>query len=436
MTVAEVRLWGRRIGAVSWNADADLAFFEYDPEFRQSGIEIAPLTMRLSDRIYSYPALSRDTFKGLPGLLADSLPDDFGNALIDAWLVKEGRENDPLNAVERLCYIGDRGMGALEYHPVKGPSASTSERVDIEALVDLASQILMRRSQLKGSFKPLRRQDSLQSILRVGTSAGGARAKAIVAWNPTTNEVRSGQADVGEGYSYWLLKFDGVAGNRDKELEDPKGFGLVEYAYYKMALAAGINMKKCRLLNENGRNHFMTLRFDRTDTGRKIHMLSLCAMRHFDYRKAGAYSYEQAIRTIRQLGMPMDSVEEQFRRMAFNIVGRNQDDHVKNIAFLMDRSGAWTLSPAFDVTYSYNPSGLWTRDHQMSLNGKRNDFIFDDFRACAGNTSIKRGRAEEILADVVEAVEQWPEYASEAGVPSEVADHIRATHRLDILSPR
>jgi len=241
---------------------------------------------------------------------------------------------------------------------------------------------------------------------------------------------------VDEGYSYWLLKFDGVAGNRDKELEDPKGFGLVEYAYYKMALAAGINMKKCRLLNENGRNHFMTLRFDRTDTGRKIHMLSLCAMRHFDYRKAGAYSYEQAIRTIRQLGMPMDSVEEQFRRMAFNIVGRNQDDHVKNIAFLMDRSGAWTLSPAFDVTYSYNPSGLWTRDHQMSLNGKRNDFIFDDFRACAGNTSIKRGRAEEILADVVEAVEQWPEYASEAGVPSEVADHIRATHRLDILSPR
>lgn len=433
MTVAEVALWGRRIGAVSWDDDADLAHFEYDPEFRQSGIEVAPLTMRLSDEIYSFPALPRDTFQGLPGLLADSLPDDFGNALIQAWLVREGRGNDPLNAVERLCYIGDRGMGALEYHPVKGPSASLSERIDIEALVDLASWILTRRNRLEGSFEPLKRRDALQTILRVGTSAGGARAKAIIAWNPSTNDVRSGQIDAGDGYSYWLLKFDGVSGNRDRELEDPAGYGLVEYAYSWMARAAGIDMMECRLLEEGGRSHFMTRRFDRTDSGRKIHMQSLCAMAHFDYRKAGAYAYEQALRTIRRLGMPMDSLEEQFRRMAFNIVGRNQDDHVKNIAFLMDRSGTWSLSPAFDVTYSYNPSGAWTHDHQMSLNGKRNDFDLGDFRACAANASIKRGRAQEIVRQVTSAVERWPEFAADVGVPRETAERIQAAHRLDIL---
>ncbi len=432
MTVAEVRLWGRTIGAVRWDADAGLAHFEYDPEFRRSGIEVAPFTMRLSDRIYSFPALPRETFQGLPGLLADSLPDDFGNALIDAWLVDEGRESDALNAVERLCYTGDRGMGALEYHPAKGPSATMSERVDVEALVELASRILARRNRLEGSFAPSKRHDSLQTILRVGTSAGGARAKAIIAWNPSTNEVRSGQIDAGSGFGYWLLKFDGVSGNRDKELEDPAGYGLVEYAYYRMALAAGIDMKECRLLEEKGRSHFMTRRFDRTDTGRKIHMQSLCAMEHFDYRRPGAHSYEQALRTIRKLGMPMDSLEEQYRRMAFNIVGRNQDDHVKNIAFLMDRSGVWTLSPAFDLTYSYNPSGDWTSRHQMTLNGKRGDFDIEDFRACARNAAIRRGRAEEILRQVMDAVEQWPEFAAEAGVPGDVAGRIRAAHRLDL----
>ncbi len=434
MTVAEVKLWGRTIGAVSWDDKAQLAHFEYEPAFTASGIEIAPFTMPLSDQIYSFPALSRDTFQGLPGLLADSLPDDFGNALISAWLVNEGRKDEPLNAVERLCYTGKRGMGALEYYPLKGPSASKSEPIDVGGLVDLASQILTQRNGLEGSFEPRQRQDALQQILRVGTSAGGARAKAIVAWNPESNEIRSGQLEAGKGFTYWLLKFDGVAGNKDKELEDPAGYGLIEYAYYKMALAAGMEMKECRLLPENGRSHFMTRRFDRTAKGQKIHMQSLCAMEHFDYRQAGAYSYEQALRTIRKLGMPMASSEEQFRRMAFNIVGRNQDDHVKNIAFLMDKAGTWTLSPAFDVTYSYNPSGAWTRDHQMLLNGKRNHFHIDDFLACANNASLKRGRAEDILHQVSEAVRKWPEYAEEVGVPYGIVERIGHTHRLDICA--
>lgn len=324
-------------------------------------------------------------------------------------------------------------MGALEYVPSHGPSAR-SVHVDVKALVELASRILTSRSNLRGSFTPAGREDSLQDILRVGTSAGGARAKAIIAWNPATGEVRSGQVNAERGFSCWLLKFDGVSGNKDKELEDPAGYGLIEYAYYKMALAAGIDMKQCRLLKENGRSHFMTRRFDRTDSGRKIHMQSLCAMEHFDYQQAGAYSYEQALRTIRKLDMPIDSIEEQFRRLAFNIIGRNQDDHVKNIAFLMDPSGTWSLSPAYDMTYSYNPGGDWTSTHQMSLNGKRDDFDLEDFKACAKNASMKRGRAEEILQQVQSAVLQWKAFAQEAGVPDCVADRIEKAQRLGILN--
>lgn len=434
MTTAEVKLWGKSIGAVSWDEDAGLANFEYEPDFIDSGIEVAPNTMSLSAQIYSFPALPRETFHGLPGLLADSLPDDFGNALINAWLAKKGRSPGSFNPVERLCYIGDRGMGALEYMPSQGPSGTKSEHVDVKALVELASKILTKRNDLQGSFVPADREDSLQDILRVGTSAGGARAKAIIAWNPKTDEVRSGQVKAEHGFSYWLLKFDGVSGNKDKELEDPAGYGLIEYAYYKMALAAGINMKECRLLNENGRSHFMTLRFDRTDTGRKIHMQSFCAMEHFDYKQAGAHSYEQALRTIRKLDMPMDSIEEQFRRLAFNIIGRNQDDHVKNIAFLMDRSGAWSLSPAFDITYSYNPRGDWTSTHQMSLNGKRDNFNMEDFKACAKNASMKRGRAEEIVQQVRIAVLGWKDFANEVGVPDNVANRIAKAQRTGILS--
>jgi len=433
MTIAKVNLWGKTIGAVSWDRNAGRSNFQYDPDFARSGIEVAPLTMPLSNKIYTFPALPRETFHGLPGLLTDSLPDDFGNALIDAWLAKEGRLPDGFNPVERLCYTGSRGMGALEYAPAQGPKDRTSKKINIDALVDLASEILSKRNQLQESFAAPNRKNSLNEILQVGTSAGGARAKAVIAWNNKTNEVRSGQLNAGKGFTYWLLKFDGVSGNKDKELEDPAGFGLIEYAYYEMAKAAGIQMMECRLLEESGRSHFMTKRFDRTDSGQKYHMQSFGAIEHYDFKKAGAYSYEQAFQTIRKLDLSMEDIEEQFRRMAFNIVARNQDDHVKNIAFLMNNAGQWSLSPAYDMMYSYNPRGDWTGTHQMSLNGKRDQFDLEDFNACAKTISMQRGRAQEILEEVQQAVMQWPAFAAKANVSNEFIKKIKNAHRLDLL---
>lgn len=430
---AKVRLWGRTIGAVALEEGDRVATFEYDPAFARSGIEVSPLTMPLSSRVFAFPELSRQTYYGLPGFLADSLPDKFGNALIDTWLATQNRKPDSFNAIERLCYTGQRGMGALEFSPEIGPKVSQARKIQINQLVDLASDILTNRNDLKASFETQSRKQALTGILRVGTSAGGARAKAVIAWNSMTNEVRSGQVAAGKGFDYWLLKFDGVEGNKDKELDDPKGYGLIEYAYYKMATDCGIDISECRLFEENGRKHFMTRRFDRLEGGQKIHMQSLCALAHFDFNLAGAYSYEQALFTIRQLGLPMQTVEEQFRRMVFNIVGRNQDDHVKNIAFLMNKRGDWSLSPAFDMTYSYNPSGPWTSSHQMTLNGKGDDFVLDDFKACAKAASMKRGRTETIIEEVRTVVARWREYADEAGVNPEQREKIQRTLRLDPL---
>ena len=429
-TIAAVKLWGRTIGAVALEEGSRSAAFEYDSDFARSGIEIAPLTMPLGRRVYTFPELPANTFYGLPGLLADSLPDRFGHALIDAWLVRQGRSPDSFNAVERLCYVGERGTGALTYAPVLGPAVGPSSRLQVDRLVALASEILTQRESLAVSFSDAEREKALLDILRVGTSAGGARAKAIIAWNPDTTEVRSGQVAVDKGFQHWLLKFDGVHGNRDKGLEDPQGYGVIEYAYSQMAKEAGITMEACRLFEENGRRHFMTRRFDRLADGSKVHMQSLCAMAHFDFNMAGAYAYEQALQVIRQLGLSMDAVEQQFRRMVFNIIARNQDDHVKNIAFLMDKSGRWSLSPAYDVTYSYNPFGAWTASHQMTLNGKRNQFVMDDFRACARSAAMKRGRAEAIIEEVRKAVTRWREYADDAGVPAAWRDRIQKTLRL------
>jgi serine/threonine-protein kinase HipA len=430
-TTAEVKLWGSTIGAISLEEGAAAATFEYDPAFAGSGIEVAPLTMPLSARLYSFPTLRRETFHGLPGLLSDSLPDRFGNALIDAWLAREGRTSESFNAVERLCYTGNRGMGALEFAPAQGPAVRTSSHVEVEKLVELASEVLTHRSHLQASFHEKGQEAALKDILRVGTSAGGARAKAVIAWNPQTNEVRSGQVKAGQGFEYWLMKFDGVRGNKDKEMEDPKGYGAIELAYYRMAVAAGITMSPCRLFEENGRRHFMTKRFDRMDGGEKLHMQSLCGMAHFDFNDAGAYGYEQALQVMRELELPMSAVEEQFRRMAFNIIARNQDDHVKNIAFLMDKSGQWSLSPAFDMTYSYQPTGKWTSSHQMTLNGKRDGFSLDDFQRCANAVSMKRGRAETIIEEVKNVVTRWRNYADEAHVLPSHRDKIQATLRLE-----
>lgn len=429
-TVAEVKLWGRTIGAVSLEEGGQVAAFEYDSAFADSGIEISPIAMPLSARIYTFADLSRETFYGLPGLLADSLPDRFGNALIDAWLATQGRQPDSFNAIERLCYTGARGMGALEFSPAIGPQALEANQVQIDQLVELATDVLTHRNDFRVSFADAGKEQALNDILRVGTSAGGARAKAVIAWNRSTNEVRSGQVPAGEGFEYWLLKFDGVKGNKDKELEDPQGYGVIEYAYWKMAGDCGITMSECRLFEENGRQHFMTRRFDRPAGGGKLHLQSLGALAHYDFNNAGAYAYEQALLMIRQLDLSMHTTEEQFRRMVFNVVARNQDDHVKNIAFLMDKAGNWSLAPAFDMTYSYNPSGAWTASHQMTLNGKRDDFVLDDFVACAKSASMKRGRAEAIVKEVQETVSRWRSYAEEAGVPTDYRDKIQRVLRL------
>ena len=428
--VAEVRLWGRTIGAVSLEEGASIAAFQYDPVFLNSGIELSPILMPLSPQIYQFPALAAVSFHGLPGLLADSLPDKFGNALIDAWLATQGRRPESFNAIERLCYIGVRGMGALEFAPAKGPPLRRSAKVQIDELVKLASEVLTHRTSLQVSFAPGRRHDGLQEMLRVGTSAGGARAKAIVAWNRETNEVRSGQVKAPAGFDYWILKFDGVSANKDKELEDPKGYTVIEYAYALMAADASIEMSESRLLEEGGRRHFMTRRFDRLGDGGKLHMQSLAALGHYDFNSAGAYSYEQAFDAIKRLGLPMHAREQQFRRMIFNVVARNQDDHVKNIAFLMDKAGAWSLSPAFDVTYAYNPTGQWTSRHQMSINGKTDAFTAEDFKATAQVAGLKRGRSEAILAEVMDTVKQWPRYAQKADVPGALRDDIARSLRL------
>lgn len=430
-SVAEVRLWGRTIGAVSLDDKDEVAAFEYDAAFAASGIEISPLTMPLSRHIYRFPELAKHTFHGLPGLLADSLPDKFGHALIDAWLATRGRPPSSFNAIERLCYTGERGMGALEFVPATGPRVRPANQIQIDQLVELASDILTHRTTLQVSFADASREQALSTILRVGTSAGGARAKAVIAWNPSTNEVRSGQVAAGEGFEYWLLKFDGIKGDRDKELEDPQGYGAIEYAYYLMARDCGIDISESRLFEENGRRHFMTQRFDRGINGEKRHMQSLCALAHYDFNMAGAYAYEQALLVMCQLGLPMQSIEEQFRRMVFNIIARNQDDHVKNIAFLMDKAGTWSLSPAFDMTYSFNPVGSWTASHQMTLNGKRDDFTSDDFKAYAKRASMKRGRAETIINEVRKTVAHWDQYAEEAKVPVSIRARIQRTLRVE-----
>ena len=417
-TAAEVRLWGTAIGSVAVEERSPFARFEYDEAFSRSGIQLAPLAMPLSQQVYSFPQLSVDSFHGLPGLLSDSLPDKFGNAVIDSWLESQGRPRGSLNAVERLCYTGSRGMGALEYVPAIGPVSDPREALRVDALVELASRILSQRESVRVSDA----DHAMEQIIRVGTSAGGARAKAVVAWNEETGEMRSGQVDAGRGFGHWLIKFDGVAGNRDKEAEDGPRYTVIEYAYYLMARAAGVAMTECRLFDEGGRRHFMTRRFDRSGVdGSKLHMQTLGGLAHFDFNVPGAHSYEQAALVARRVGLGQAEAEELFRRMAFNVAARNQDDHVKNISFLMDRRGAWSLAPAYDVTYAYNPAGAWTGSHQMAVNGKRDGIGREDCLAAAAAMSIKAPRAKEILAEVNGAVNRWASFADEAALPEPIA---------------
>ena len=433
MTDASVMLWGRRIGAVSWDTTRSVGIFQYDPDFVGTGIEVAPMMMPTRNDPYEFPALNKGTFMGLPGMLVDALPDRFGNRLIDVWLAETGQDSANFSPVDRLCYIGSRGIGALEFEPAL-QDQSNAGKLEVARLVELANRALDERATLSGRLDGTRDVDALEDILRVGTSAGGARAKAILAWNPKTREFRSGQLKAKEGFEQWLLKFDGISNVRDQELADPRGFGRIEYAYSVMARAAGIAMSECRLYNEDGRSHFMTKRFDRDNSGRKIHMQSLGALQHFDFNDPSAYSYEQAVMTIRTLGLGMRAIEEQFRRAVFNVVARNQDDHVKNISFLMDRSGQWSLSPAYDLVYAYNPDGAWTSNHQMSLAGRRNGFDREDILKFSNSIGVRSRRAMQIVDRIGVAIRDWSAHAEAAGVSPPDAGRIEKTFRSNLIS--
>ncbi len=424
--VAKVNLWGDPVGAVAWDDDRGFATFEYDPAFIRKQLEIAPLTMPLNSEIYSFPELNAKTFYGLPGLLADSLPDRYGTRLIEVWLQRQGRSLNDFSPVERLCYIGSRGMGALEFVPALFTSKKAA-RIEISELVALAGKILSERKDLLVNLSN-NESIALDTIIQVGTSAGGARAKAVIAWNPTTKDVRSGQVQAPEGFEYWIIKFDGI---NDDTLGDPKGYGKIEYAYHLMAKTAGIEMTKCRLMKENGRAHFMTRRFDRTNNSDKIHIQSFCALGHYDYKMPGQYGYETAMTTCQELGLGQPVLRQLFRRMVFNVMARNQDDHTRNIAFLMDRDGNWQLAPAFDVIWSCNSKSKWTNRHQMTINGKRDGFEKYDFIEVAKQFRIKK--PVDIIADVGAAVRRWPDFAKEVGVKRKRITDIALTHRLQLV---
>lgn len=421
MTFAEVLLWGTKIGTVALADDSPVATFRYDRDFLSSGIEVSPLVMPLSTRQYSFAGLSQETFHGLPGLLADSLPDRFGNAVIDQWLAQQGRSSDSFNAVERLCYTGKRGMGALEFNPVLGPSNDNNEKLNVDSLVELASDILSKRNE----FHITADDTAMQQILQIGTSAGGARAKAVIAWNEKTNDIRSGQIEAGKGYGYWIIKFDGVTKNGDHNLRDSQVYTRIEYAYYLMAKASGIAMNECRLYEENGLFHFMTKRFDREErTGRKLHMQTLGALAHYDYNEPTAYSYEMAASVLRRLRLSNVDMEQLCLRMIFNVLTKNNDDHVKNISFLMNRQGEWGLSPAYDLTLSYNPNNMWLKAHQMSVNGKRTDITEQDLLSCASAMDISQSKCREMIQRVEFALSCFSEFAETANIPRSEIDTV------------
>ena len=405
-TLANVFIWDSFVGTVAWASDMHVAFFEYSDNIKKQNLELSPLMMPLAGRqVYSFPTLSEETYQGLPGLLADSLPDYFGTAVINAYLRARGRRENSFDPVEKLCDIGKRGMGALEFKPALS-RVRKSQKVDVNALSLLAAEIMQKRESFKVSLDD---KTAFHDILQVGSSAGGARPKAVIAWNPKTNEVFSGQVDAPEGCDYWLLKFD--------VLKDGKSYGRIEYAYYLMAKAAGIQMSECRLLEDHDCAHFMSKRFDRVN-GKKLHMQTLCAMRHMDYNNPVANSYEQAFDTMEKLKLLPSEKAQLFRRMVFNAVVRNHDDHTKNITFLMTPDGVWHLAPAYDMTWAYKPGSKWTGQHQMSINGKRDVFTTEDFIAVARHFDV--ARPQEIINEVCETALAFGDFAREAGVPGTI----------------
>ncbi len=420
-TTAEIYLWGTRIGIIHQDLDRICASFEYDADFLKSGIEVSPLMMPLSNIIYEFPSLAGDPFFGMPGLVADSLPDTFGNKVIEQWLISQGKSITAFTAIDRLCYTGKRGMGALEYVPASSDVGDINEAINVSEMVKFASDILNQRKTVT-----LNAQEALSysQLVQVGSSAGGARAKALIAWNEKTNEIRSGQLNLDKDYDYWLMKFDHVSKNGDYGIEDIPEYTLIEYAYYKMALDAGIEMSECRIYSSEGANHFMTKRFDRVD-GKKIHMQSLGAMTHISYKEPRVCSYEMAAAYMRKIGLPMKDIEQFFCRMVFNCLAVNQDDHVKNISFLMDRNGKWRLSPAYDLTFSYDVTNKWLNAHQMTVNGKKEHVTLSDLLVVGEQMGLKKRKCMDVISKTATVVENFEKYAMEATIKERTYSEIR-----------
>lgn len=427
---AEVKIWGELVGAVRWDSDKRLAGFEYDTKFLSKGWDLSPIKMPLKNgsRIYSFPELRQtkgeniDTFKGLPGMLADSLPDKYGNQLINIWLAQQGRPADSMNPVEQLCFIGSRGMGALEFELPLLKSAKQAISIEIKSLVETAQLILDQRVTFKANLND-NEQKAINEILKIGTSAGGARAKAVIAYNSKTGEVKSGQAKAPKGFEHWLIKLDGV---HDSHIGESKGFGRVEYAYHLMAKDCGINMMDCHLLEEdNGRAHFMTKRFDRDGHDTKHHIQTFCGIQHFDYNNLYGYSYEQLFQTMRILKLTYPEAEQMFRRMVFNVMATNYDDHTKNFSFRLKKDGKWELSPAYDVCYSYDPNNIWVNQHTLSINGKHKNISKADLLTIASANNIKKG--EKIIDEIKLVVSNWHQYAQKVKVEQNLRDSITKT---------
>lgn len=429
MNVAEVSIWGELAGAVAWDNAAGLAAFEYDTGFKSKGWDISPLQMPVSDtrNIYSFPALRKkaepalDSFRGLPGLLADVLPDRYGNELINQWLARQGRPQDSMNPVEMLCFIGTRGMGALEFQPATMKESKRTFAVEIESLVDMAKKMLSGKEAFATNLRT-DEEKAIPELLRIGTSAGGARPKAVIAYNEKTGEVRSGQTAAPKGFEHWLVKLDGVS---DVQLGASHGYGRIEMAYYNMAKACGISMMPSRLLEENGRAHFMTKRFDREGGSTKHHIQTFSALKHFDYNSVTSFSYEQLFQTMRELKLTYPEAEQMFRRMVFNVAARNCDDHTKNFSFRLKKDARWELAPAYDLCHAYQPDHRWVSQHALSINGKRTDITREDLLEIG--RSIKNKKASEVIDEINATVAQWKQYADETAVSPDLRDRIAKT---------
>ncbi len=429
-TRASVELWDTAIAEVAWDPARRFADFRYLEPFLDNPIEPSPIHLAKRPGIYRFDRLPEDAFHGLPGLLADALPDRYGHAVINRWLEAHGRPANSMNPVEKLLYIGRRAMGALSFAPPSRELDATDRAIEIDDLVALANAVLDSRQNV---HRTVSTRDNYEDLISVGVSAGGARAKALVAFNETRTELRSGQIDLPPGFSHWLLKLDGVSRSGDHGIQDPQGYGRIEYAYSRMARAAGIDIPETALLEDGPRRHFMVRRFDRPGGRERLHMQTLGALVHVDYNEPGLFSYEQALGVIRRLKCPAADQREFLRRAVFNVLARNQDDHVKQVSFLMDKQGRWRLSPAYDLTCAFNPAGRWTARHQMAINGKLDDFTPEDLLRLGESAEQTPSRVRAIIEQVSSAVSRWPDFATDAGVEPETSARIRRAHRRELF---